>query len=51
MNMLFPGPSDRGFIINDVGRDQHNQTTIVSGDQHNETKNIYESRGCEDPTV
>jgi hypothetical protein len=47
----FPTPSDYGYIINDVGRDQHNHTNIVSGDQHHVTKNIYASRGCEDPSL
>ena len=40
----FPGHS---LSINNVGRDQHNHTNTVTGDQHNVTKNIYESRGCE----
>ena len=39
------------YIINDVGRNQYNHTNIVSGDQHHVTKNIYASRGCEDPSL
>ena len=45
----FPGPSDHSRIrVNNVGRDQYNQTNIVTGDQHNVT---YESRGSEYMTL